>query len=213
MHLALLRGLILGFVGGIPVGPVNAAVIDAAMRQGVRRAFFIGVGGGFVDFLYSQIAATGYLQVLTRYPDLQTAFLLIGGVTLVVYGVLTVGKPTPVPEPHLPKNLTGGAVARSFFTGVALTVMNPANAVSWFLLAGTLLAGLSQLGCLIAGIGIFGGALVWFVVLTQLAARGRVRLGAHRAAWITRTVGALLVVYGVFLVGKASASVFAQALP
>ena len=213
MHLALLRGLILGFVGGIPVGPVNAAVIDTAMRQCVRRAFFIGVGGGFVDFIYSQIAATGYLRVLARYPDLQTAFLLIGGVTLVVYGVLTVGKPIPVCEPHLPKSLTGGAVARSFLTGVALTVMNPANAVSWFLLAGTLLAGLTQLGCLIAGIGIFCGAVVWFVLLTQLAARGRVRLGAQRAAWITRTVGALLVVYGVFLVGKASATVFAHALP
>jgi L-lysine exporter family protein LysE/ArgO len=210
MLLALLRGLLLGFIGGIPVGPVNAAVIDTAMRKCVRRAFYIGLGGAFVDLVYSQIATMGVLSVLSRFPGLQTAFLLIGGVVLVVFGVLTVGKPPADPEPVPPPALQRGALFWSFLTGVALTVMNPANAVSWLLLAGTVLAGLTREECLIAGLGIFAGASAWFLLLSALAVRGRVKLG-HRAAWLTRTVGALLVVYGVFLVGKASATVFALA--
>jgi len=212
MHLALLRGVMLGFVGGIPVGPVNAAVIDTALRKCVRRAFCIGVGAAFVDFLYSQIAAMGLLRVLARYPDLQTAFLLIGGVILVVFGLLTVQKPPIAPEPPAPAGLQRGALVWSFLTGVAITIMNPANFVSWFLLAGTVLAGLTSGECFVAGIGIFAGTSVWFLLLSGLAAKGRVKLG-HRAAWITRTVGALLVVYGVFLVGKASATVFALGHP
>jgi threonine/homoserine/homoserine lactone efflux protein len=211
MHLALLRGVMLGFVGGIPVGPVNAAVIDTAMRKCVRRAFCIGLGGAFVDFLYSQIAAMGLLSVLARFPGLQTAFLLVGGVVLVVFGVLTASKPAADPEPAA-AGLQRGALIWSFLTGVAITAMNPANFVSWFLLAGTVLAGLTQLQCVVAGIGIFVGTAIWFALLSALAAKGRVKLG-HRAAWVTRTVGGLLVVYGVFLVGKASATVFALAHP
>ena len=214
MHLALLRGVMLGFVGAIPVGPVNAAVIDTAIRKCVRRAFCIGVGGAFVDFVYSQIAAMGLLSVLARAPSLQTAFLLAGGVILVVFGMITVGRP-PVPvarpgEEGAPP--PPGGRFRSFLTGIAITVMNPANFVSWLLLSGTVLAGLDQLGCFIAGLGIFAGTTVWFVLLTWLAAKGRVKLGP-RAAWITRAVGATLVIYGVFLVGKASATVFALARP
>jgi L-lysine exporter family protein LysE/ArgO len=211
MHLALLRGVMLGFIGGMPVGPVNAAVIDTALRKCVRRAFCIGLGGAFVDFLYSQIAALGLFSVFARYPDVQTAFLLIGGVVLVVFGVLTAFKPY-APIPPAPAGLQRGALMWSFLTGVAITIMNPANFVSWFLLAGTLLAGLSRFECFVAGIGIFIGTSVWFSIITALAAKGRVKLG-HRAAWVTRTVGAFLVVYGVFLVGKASATVFAFGHP
>jgi threonine/homoserine/homoserine lactone efflux protein len=210
MHLALLRGVMLGFVGAIPVGPVNAAVIDTAIRKCVRRAFCVGMGGAFVDFVYSQIAALGLLSVLGRAPGLRTAFLLTGGVILVVFGVLVVGKP-PEPVTRYEEPLPGGRF-RSFLTGVALTVMNPANFVSWFLLAGTVLAGLGRFECFVAGLGIFAGTSVWFALITWLSAKGRVKLGP-RAAWITRAVGATLVVYGVFLVGKASATVFALAHP
>src|ERR1700704_4337939 len=125
MFVALIRGLLLGFVGGIPVGPVNAAVIDTAMRKCVRRAFCIGLGGAFVDFIYSQIAAMGLLQVLARYPDLQTAFLLVGGVIRVVFGSLPVGKPPIVSDPAVaPAGLQRGALIWSFLTGVAITFMN-----------------------------------------------------------------------------------------
>ena len=102
------------------------------------------------------------------------------------------------------------ALVSSFFTGVLITVLNPAALVSWVLLAGTVLADLTRLESLVAGAGIFIGTSLWFIVIAGLAAKGRVKLGS-RAAWITRTVGALLVLYGVFLVGKASATVFALA--
>jgi threonine/homoserine/homoserine lactone efflux protein len=210
MHLALLRGVMLGFVGAIPVGPVNASVIDVGLRKCFRRALAIGVGGAFVDFIYSQIAAFGLLGALARFPDLQTGLLLAGGVILVAFGVFTVGRPpAPPPLPVAGGTLARSELVRSFLTGVAITVMNPANFLSWFLLAGTVLAGLDHLECFVAGLGIFAGTVVWFVLLSFLAVKGRVKLGA-RAAWVTRTVGALLVVYGVFLVGKASATVFAS---
>src|SRR5687768_2256428 len=103
MILALIRGVLVGFIGGIPVGPVNAAVIDTAVRKCVRRAIAVGMGGAFVDMLYSQVAIMGLGSLLSGAPNLATAFLGIGGVVLVALGVMTVAKPpiedTPPPPP------------------------------------------------------------------------------------------------------------------
>src|SRR5687768_12775225 len=116
MLLALLRGLVVGFVGGIPVGPVNAAVIDTAMRKCVRRALAIGAGGAFVDFLYSQVAIMGLGSLLSGAPSLATAFLGVGGVILVVLGVKTTAA-RPLDDVAPPPRANTGALLASFGHG------------------------------------------------------------------------------------------------
>ncbi len=207
MWFALVQGTVLGFVGGMPVGPVNAAVIDTSLRKCFRRALAIGVGGAFVDFVYSQLAIAGIGPLLDRVPGLATGLLGIGGIVLVIFGVMTVQAPPADRSDHEHPVLTR-ALLSAFFTGVMITVANPAALISWVLLAGTFLSGLRGWYAVIAGLGIFAGTSLWFLLIAWLASKGRVRLG-RRAVWVTRTVGALLVIYGVFLVGKASAAVWA----
>jgi L-lysine exporter family protein LysE/ArgO len=211
MLVALFHGLILGFVGGIPVGPVNAAVIDTALRKCLKRAIAIGVGGAFVDFLYSQMATAVIAPLMVRFPGLSTLLLGVGGVVLVIFGLMSIlAPPMPVQAPPA-RPVMAKALIAAFFTGVLITLANPAALVSWVLLAGALLNHLDTLGAFVAGLGIFAGTTIWFVLIAWLASKGRVRLG-QRARLITRTVGALLVVYGVFLVAKASVNVWAHAL-
>jgi threonine/homoserine/homoserine lactone efflux protein len=212
MILSLLRGLILGFVCGIPVGPVNAAVIDTAFRKCFRRAFAIGLGGAFVDFVYSQIAMAGLGTILNRAPRFSTVLMLIGGVVLFVYGVITIKAPPPPAHSGDAKQVVlKRALAAAFLTGVLTTVMNPAAIVSWVLLAGTALNGLTGWHALVAGTGIFFGTAFWFLGIAWLASKGRVKLGSN-AIWVTRAVGALLIVYGVFLVAKTSYVVWAASI-
>jgi L-lysine exporter family protein LysE/ArgO len=210
LWLALLRGFVLGFVGSIPVGPVNAAVIDTALRKCFKRAFAIGLGGAVVDFLYSQIAVAGLGPLINRVPNLAPALLGIGGLVLFIFGINAIKSPPVDNKVHAgPPVQMKRALVASFFSGVLITVMNPAALVSWVLLAGTVLADLRGREPFFAGLGILFGTALWFLGIAWLAAKGRVKLG-HRATWITRTVGALLIVYGVFLVGKASMVVWAH---
>src|SRR5262249_16283914 len=79
MLLPFLRGVVLGFVGGIPVGPVNASVIDTALRKCFRRAFATGLGGAFADFVYCLICTLGLGTLFKTVPSLEPIFLGVGG--------------------------------------------------------------------------------------------------------------------------------------
>jgi L-lysine exporter family protein LysE/ArgO len=208
---AFLLGLALGYIAAIPIGPVNAAVIDTAFRKSFLRALAIGIGGAFADLVYSQVAVAGLAPLLKSQPTLAEILFGIGGGVLVVFGIVTVRTAHFDPESV---KVSRPIPARAFFggvgTGILITVANPAALVSWVFLA-SFLSGLSRFEAFIAGVGIFAGTALWFLGIAWLAHKGRVKLG-HRTVWVTRTVGALLVVYGVFLVGKAGMVVWAQAV-
>lgn len=202
---ALLRGFLVGFAAGIPIGPVNAAVIDAAMRHCVRTAFAIGLGGALVDFVYSQLAVIGLGTVFAAYPLLKHASLAVGGVGLVVYGART-ARPRELP-PEGTSVPPGQSLGAAFATGVLLTLLNPAALVFWLLVAGATLTDLTRLEALVAGLGIFIGCSAWFLGVAWLAHRGK-RLLGERALWIPRTIGAALVVYGCYLVASTGVIAF-----
>ncbi len=203
--LAFLRGLGLGLAAGIPFGPVNAAVVDTSMRRCYRTALAVGVGGAFVDFIYSQLAVWGIGKFLKQYPDLAIVLVGASGVVLFLFGLRTLFAP-PLREEHSP-GLAGRRLWSAFFSGVLLTLANPAALISWVVLAGALLSDLTNLQALLAGLGIFVGCTGWFAGIGWLARKGRLRFG-QKALWLTKTIGACTMVYGVFLVGKAGMSVW-----
>jgi threonine/homoserine/homoserine lactone efflux protein len=203
--------LALGYVAAIPIGPVNAAVIDTAFRKSFWRALAIGIGGAFADLVYSQVAVAGLAPVINNHTTLAEILFGIGGVALVIFGIVTVRTAKFDPEcVQVKKPIPARAFFGAVGTGILITMANPAALVSWVFLA-SFLAGLTRLEAFIAGLGIFAGTALWFLGIAYLAHKGRVRLG-HRTVWVTRTVGALLVAYGVFLVGKASMVVWAHAV-
>jgi threonine/homoserine/homoserine lactone efflux protein len=208
--LALLRGIGLGFAAGIPFGPVNAAVVDTSMRKCTRTALAIGMGGAFVDFLYSQLAVLGVGRVLKQYPDVSSFLVGGSGVVLVIYGVKTLMAPPLSRDPEGQRTghqLQGRRLWAGFFAGVLLTLANPAALLSWVVLAGALLSDLTRLQSFLAGVGIFAGVTLWFAGIGWIARVGKLKFG-ERALLLTKTIGALIVAYGVFLVAQAGKAVW-----
>ena len=64
----ILIGVAAGALTGVPIGPVNVAVIDAAYRHTLRRAIAVGLGGACADGLYS---ALGILGVTPSSPSVE----------------------------------------------------------------------------------------------------------------------------------------------
>lgn len=206
----LVLGVVAGALTGVPIGPVNVAVIDAAYRHTMRRAIGVGLGGAVADAFYAGLGIIGVTPALGEYDSVKSGLYAISGLVLLVYGFLTArSQPvTPaVPEDpaaehqvsaHAKRELTQGVKV-----GVALIVLNPAAMVTWVLIVGSLLPTIENnwegMAC---AIGVLLGSFGWFALVAYLTHKGKHVLG-DKAAWIPRVVGMLLMGYAVYLLFKA----------
>src|SRR3954454_8083970 len=85
----LLIGAAAGALTGVPIGPVNVAVIDAAYRHTLRRAIAVGLGGACADGLYSALGILGVTPVLRSYAIVSPILYAVSGIVLMIYGFLT----------------------------------------------------------------------------------------------------------------------------
>lgn len=182
-------GLGLGLVTSMPVGVANAAVVDAAVRSGRRRALALAAGGATADLLHAGLAFAGLAPMLAAYPPLPAIFFTVSGVAIIIYGV-HVMRTVPA-RAVAPGN---GRVAGAYAVGLLLTVTNPAALMAWMVVAGAVAPSAPLLGAAVA-IGVGAGAFTWFAVLAELARRGRDLL-TRRGALVSRVIGGVLIALG-----------------
>ena len=204
----LLIGMAVGAVTGVPIGPVNVAVIDAAYRHTFRRAIAVGLGGAVADGLYSALGVIGVAPVLERYPSIPPILFAVSGVVLLVYGFLTarsqpVQPAAPSGEPSASDSVIHRKEMWSGFTvGLALIVLNPAAIVTWVVIIGPLLPKATTLHGIAWAVGVMVGSFAWFALVAYLTQKGKHVLG-DKAQWIPRVIGMLLMAYAVYLIFKA----------
>jgi arginine exporter protein ArgO len=205
----LLMGFAAGALTGVPIGPVNVAVIDAAYRHTYRRAIAVGLGGACADGLYSSLAVLGVTPALRSYPSASPIMYAVSGVVLLVYGFLTArSQPvTPAAPPHPDAPPASSAMfarqemVQGFKVGLALIVLNPAAIVTWVVVVGIIPDGTPFDGITFA-VGVMIGSFSWFALVAYLTQKGKHMLG-DKAAWIPRVIGMALMVYAVYLLAKA----------
>jgi threonine/homoserine/homoserine lactone efflux protein len=205
-------GVLAGALTGVPIGPVNVAVIDAAYRHTLRRAIAVGLGGACGDLLYSALGVLGVTPVLQTYPSVLTVLYAVSGSVLLVYGFLTArSQPVqpartsdPAPATAAPER---DAMWPGFRVGLALIVLNPAAIGTWVVIMGSRISEATSsaptpLEGILCAIGVFSGSFGWFALVAYLTQKGKHVLG-EKAAWIPRVVGIALMVYALFLIAKA----------
>ena len=203
-------GMAAGAATGIPIGPVNVAVIDASYRHTFRRAIAIGLGGALADGLYSGLGVLGVTPVLRDYPSVPPIMYAVSGIVLLVYGFLTArSQPvTPAAAPPTDQPLASASVAMrkemwsGFSVGLLLIVLNPAAIVTWVVIMGQIIPTGTRIEGLACAIGVMIGSFSWFALVAYLTQKGKHVLG-DKAAWIPRLVGIALMVYAVYLLAKA----------
>lgn len=209
----LLIGVAAGALTGVPIGPVNVAVIDAAYRHTMRRAIAVAMGGALADGIYVAVGVLGVAPILRSYPSIPPVLYAISGVILLAYGFLTArsqpvkpAQPAPDEPPlrdssiikHNRKEMWSG-----FSVGMALIILNPAAIVTWVFIIGGIIpepeTSLEGVACVV---GVMVGSFGWFALVAYLTQKGKNVLG-DKAAWIPRVVGIALMFYAVWLLTKA----------
>jgi len=204
----LLIGIAAGALTGVPIGPANVAVIDAAYRHTLRRAIAVGLGSAVGDAIYAAAGVLGVTPVVQTYPSVLTVLYAISGVVLLIYGFLT-ARSQPV-QPALPHNDPGASEATlqrkeiwsGFTVGLALIMLNPAAIVTWVIITTSMPAHHGLLEGLAVAVGVFAGSWGWFSLVGYLTHKGKNVLG-DKAAWIPRIIGIALMFYALYLLAKA----------
>jgi threonine/homoserine/homoserine lactone efflux protein len=207
----LVIGVLAGALTGVPIGPVNVAVIDAAYRHTVRRAIAVGLGGALADSAYAALGVLGVTPVLQNNPSVPRLLYLGSGIVLLGYGFITArrqpaktvaqvdpaaGSSTEVRRESRKELLAG------FYTGLALIVLNPAAIVTWVVIMGSMIPVAQPLEGVLCAVGVFAGSFGWFSLVAYLTHKGKHVLG-DKAAWIPRVVGIALMGYALYLLAKA----------
>jgi threonine/homoserine/homoserine lactone efflux protein len=199
-----LIGVAIGALTGVPIGPVNVAVIDGAYRHTLRRGMAVGLGGAVGDFFFALIGVLGVGPHVIAQPGVKPVLYLISGLVLMVYGILTVRSQPPPPPTSPPHQSPPGKEVWSGFTvGLGLIVLNPAAIVTWVVVVGSHVGeNIETLEGLAAAVGVFIGSLGWFSFVAYVADKGK-RMMGDKAIWIARVVGIALVGYGLFSLYRA----------
>jgi arginine exporter protein ArgO len=204
----VLIGIAAGALTGVPIGPANVAVIDAAYRHTFRRAIAVALGAALADGLYSALGVVLLAPLLTAHPTLRPIFFAVSGVLLLVYGFLTARSQPPPPtqpEAHATAE-SSNEVLVGMITGIALIVLNPAAIVTWVVIMGSTLPeivpDMTTADGFVCALGVLVGSFGWFSLVAYLTQKGKHVLG-EKAAWIPRVIGIALMVYAVWLLAKA----------
>ena len=200
----MLFGVAAGALTGVPIGPVNVAVIDAAYRHTLRRAIAVGLGGACADGLYSALGVLGVTPVLRTYPTVPPILYAVSGIVLLIYGFLTArSQPVTPTQNDAPKDAEPSREMWSGFTlGLALIVLNPAAIVTWVVIMGSIIPETTPINGIFCSLGVMAGSFGWFALVAYLTQKGKHVLG-EKAAWIPRVIGVALMVYAVYLIAKA----------
>jgi threonine/homoserine/homoserine lactone efflux protein len=192
----LVRGMLLGFSIAAPVGPIGVLVIRHSVTSGRMAGLMTGLGAAAADALYGLIGGLGLSAISRVLVDHAGWLRIIGGAFMLLLGVRTF-----LAQPAIDAHGAHRGRARTFATGLLLTLSNPMTMLSF----AAMFAGLGVGAGLGSGsgavtllvVGVFAGSAAWWLLLSGGASLARSRMTPSRLRWINRGSGLVIVGFGV----------------
>lgn len=205
MLMALLAGLVCGFVGSIPIaGPTAVVIVERALRHEVRAAFAIAVGAAVAEGGYALLAYLGMTAFLSRFPKLLVASRVLGAAILLGIGLyLALAKRKPPRDTGERPEAPRGAM---LLLGLVMTGVNPTLLASWSavctVLHSTQTLRVEPLDAFPFALGVAVGSSAWFAVLLGLLHRFRRAVSETTLGRIVNVIGWILVAAGLTVGGQ-----------
>ncbi|HOT13682.1 MAG TPA: LysE family transporter [Bacteroidales bacterium] len=193
-----IKGLVLGYITSIPLGPIGIIVVQRTLSKGKLSGFVSGLGAASVDTFLAVIAGLGLSFIIDFIEDYSILFKLFGGLIIIFIGGRIFFK-SPVRQVRERKQKKS-SLHTDYLSVVALTLSNPL-AVFLFI---AIFAGLNvvngvksfvSLGFVFTGI--FIGASLWWLTLTSFVNIYRDKFRLKNLWWLNKITGVLIVILGL----------------
>jgi threonine/homoserine/homoserine lactone efflux protein len=202
MIIALIIGIITGFLICIPVGPINVWVVNTLIKHNFRSAFAIALGGSLMDFVYFILILSG-LSFFHFTPRTVLILKIIGVVFLLTFGLkelLVKNQSFKIDEDLKKKEPT---VLGFFLLGVAIYSSNPTLVATMSTLAAVIKSWnlfANNFGSYLAlSLGLALGTTSWFYILLKIVTRYQNKIPERFFINFSRACGALIVLFGLYM--------------
>ena len=198
----LLKGILVGLVIAVPVGPVGIMCVRRTIFEGKLVGLVSGFGAATADAVFGIIAGFGITAVADWLLGYQDWLRGIGGCVLVLIGGNNL---RAKPQAHLDSPPDPESLSWDFISTFLLTLANP---VTIFAFAGIFAAiGLSGAEATldraaILVLGVWVGSLMWWFAISFGLANFARSLEARHLAWVNRASGAILLLSGTALLAS-----------
>lgn len=200
MLTGLLKGLIVGIIVSIPVGPLGLLCIPRTLARGRLSGLAVGLGGTASDTLYSALALFA-LSFISGFIDAHEGWVLLaGGIIISITGLrLTVNRHrVRNPEAIGTKANAPARHAEEALNGFLISVTNPGTLVCLLWLFTFLDMDTSSPGIMAiewSGV-IAGSATTWFAVTWSIG-RFRESITVGQLHTLTRICGSIILLIGL----------------
>ncbi len=196
MILALLKGIAIGFLLAVPVGPIGVLCIRRTLTEGRRSALSTMTGAASADMVYGAVAAFGVTLISSFITDNADAIRMVGGVILLYLGYRTFRTHIGDEPPKLTLNHHFG----NFISTFLLTLTNPLTLFAF----AAVFAGFNTVRetsetntAVILVVGVFLGSFLWFTCLATATHFFRARLSRTGLDIINKIAGGLVIAAGI----------------
>ena len=195
----LLKGIAVGIVIAVPVGPVGVMCVRRTIFEGKRAGFISGLGAATADAIFGCIAAFGMTFVSDWLIDYHQWLRIAGGCYLLYVGgsaLLARQENRQSSEPD------AEGLLRDFLSTFALTLTNPITILAFLGIFSAL--GLSGADATFGRaammvLGVWLGSLLWWLALTFGLGSLFRSFEARHLKWINRASGTILLLSGAGL--------------
>ena len=203
------HGIKLGLALSILTGPILFALIQTSIEQGFRAGWMVGVGIWASDLIF--IAATyfgiTYVSELLKWDGLELTLGIAGGIILIAFGAGSIFLKPPEMKREDRKMRRYSSFFSLWLKGFLINTINPFTFFFWIGISGMLF---TEKEVQPVEAQLFYGGLIATIVLTDSAkvalAKGiRQWLKPNFIMWMRRISGIVLMVFGVYLLVRASA--------
>ncbi|MDE5567809.1 MAG: LysE family translocator [Muribaculaceae bacterium] len=198
------RGLAIGALISAPMGPIGMLIIQRTLSKGRWPAFFTGIGAALSDLLYCLLAGFGLSFITDVIERHQFALQVFGSIVLAAFGLFLFRKnPT---RSLKTAEVDGRSYWGDFISGFFLTVSNPLILffiIGLFARFNFIMPEYEIFHYIWAYLTIFGGAMIWWYIVTLLVNKLRSRFNVRSLWLVNRIVATILIAMAVIGVALA----------
>jgi len=197
-------GMLISFLGSLPLGTLNVAAMQIAITDGYTAAILFSLGSLLVEMVYVRISLVGIDWIRKQ----KRIFKILEWVTLLIVVALAVSSFNAALHPKTGKNIILSSTLPRFVLGVVMCAVNPVQIPFWFgwstvlFTKKVLLPKSSHYNSYILGIGIgtFIGNCI-FIFGGQLVAE-KLKSNQHILSWVIGGIFAFTAVLQAWRIFK-----------